>query len=141
MGGSSVARSALVGDEGSDPEGDGEHDDDDGASAGDVAVTVEDADDEPPSGGDDDGAERGHRRAPSASDGRPRPRERLATIPSPAAPFGLMARMTLEHRPLRKMKSKSSIAEDEEEEDVGLANPDFFRASAYPCCSSLCATD
>ncbi|KIP11212.1 hypothetical protein PHLGIDRAFT_159580 [Phlebiopsis gigantea 11061_1 CR5-6] len=131
MGGSSVARSALVADEGSDPEG--EHDDDDDA---DVAVTVEDADDEAPSGSaddDDNGTDRGHRRLSSTSEQRPKREQRLATIPSPAAPFGLMARMTLEHRPLRKMKSKSSVgAEDDDEEDVGLANPDFFRAAPAP---------
>ncbi|EKM52025.1 uncharacterized protein PHACADRAFT_101884 [Phanerochaete carnosa HHB-10118-sp] len=55
----------------------------------------------------------------------------IATIPSPVAPFGLMAKMSLRKNPgLGRIKSKSSIGgEDDEEKEVCLANPDFFRAS------------
>ena len=140
MGGPSVRRGDLVADEeGSDPENDfvGQHDEED-----DVSVSVEDVDGEEDASEEDRTAE--YRRMSSNSEARPK-KERLATIatiPSPAAPFGLMAKMSLGNSPgLRRMKSKSSVgAEEEEDEDVGLANPDFFRASEYSvrCHSMQC---
>lgn len=131
MGGANVARSDLVAeDEGSDP---GELDE--GADGDEFAVNVEDADAENSGTGEEDAEGPAHhpRRLSSTSENQARPKkERLAIIPNAEAPFGLMARMTLQSsRPLRKMRSKSSVGMDDEEEDMGLANPDFFRRSAH----------
>ncbi|KAF7791677.1 hypothetical protein EIP86_002700 [Pleurotus ostreatoroseus] len=60
-------------------------------------------------------------------------RARLATIPSEAAPFGLMAQLSLhKDKSLRRIKSKSDVGAggEEEDEDVGLANDDYFRPSS-----------
>ena len=135
MGGSSVTRSALVADEGSDQEN-GEEPDETSDYGVNVNVEEPDEDGELASGDDE--------QRYASPDPRQK-RERLATVPSPAAPFGLMAQMTLDSRPLRRMKSKSSVGaeEEEEEEDVGLANPDFFRPSAWLSCYSCraCTAD
>ncbi|GJE88589.1 Zn(II)2Cys6 transcription factor [Phanerochaete sordida] len=118
MGGSGVERGDLVADEeGSDHELEAHEDSDE------YALTVEDA--------DEDAEERASsvRRLSNNSDARPRKERLVATIPSPAVPFGLMANLSLKNTSpgLRRMKSKSSVgADDDEDEDVGLANPDFF---------------
>lgn len=128
MGGPNVKRGDLVGDEENSDPGDETQEYEDG-----IPVYVEEAE------GDysgDEGTSVGGRLS-DHSDSRPK-KERLgkiATIPSPAAPFGLMANLALESPSpgLKRMKSKSSIgAAEEDEEDVGLANPDFFRASPAP---------
>ena len=126
IGGAGVRTTDLhAEEEGSDPENEyvGVQDEDYGDNDGDDG-------DEPSTSSDE--AMRASRITIS-DDSAMRPKGQLATIPSPAAPFGLMAKLHLgSNRGLKKMKSKSSVgAEDDEEEDVGLANPDFFRPSEY----------
>jgi hypothetical protein len=132
MGGPGVRTSDLLAEDadGSDAENDdlGVPDEDDDN----YALTVEeDAEDLGEPSGDEESMHT--RRLSSTTNEELRPKKgRLATIPSPAAPFGLMAKLHLGSttRGLRRVKSKSSIgADDEEEEGVGLANPDFFRPS------------
>lgn len=135
MGGPGVRKSDLVAEDGdgSDAENDylGAQDDDD-----DYAHTIGDDGDDlgDPSGDEDVGYNR--RLSPNVHEEARAKKGRLATIPSPVAPFGLMAKLHLGSttRGLRKMKSKSSVGggvDDEEEEGVGLANPDFFRPSEW----------
>lgn len=58
----------------------------------------------------------------------PPDRSRLATIPNEAAPFGLMAKLALHSDRVRRVKSKSDLGE-EPEEDVGLASTGYFQPS------------
>ncbi|TFK49594.1 hypothetical protein OE88DRAFT_357610 [Heliocybe sulcata] len=73
-------------------------------------------------------------------------KEKLATMPPLAAPFGLMAKLSLDTRPKSKKRSGDEVVsspddqdtspEDERAEkegtDLGLANKDFFRPSPAP---------
>ncbi|KAI0784236.1 hypothetical protein C8Q75DRAFT_736365 [Abortiporus biennis] len=52
---------------------------------------------------------------------------RLATIPSPAAPFGLMADFSLKMGRRRRPSSRDGSDVGDDEEDVGLASNDYFR--------------
>jgi hypothetical protein len=56
--------------------------------------------------------------------------QKLVTLPSEASPFGLIANLSLKHR---KRRSSPSA---EDEDDVGVANEDFFRPSMFnlPLC-------
>lgn len=131
MGGPGVRTSDLLADdEGSDPEAEYA-----GVDAGDddeeYALTVDDGEADEPS--TDEDVVRVRRLSGPDDAAGARSKGQLATIPSPAAPFGLMAKLHLgsNRAGLRRMKSKSSVgAEEEDDEDVGLANPDFFRPSA-----------
>ena len=51
--------------------------------------------------------------------------QKLVTLPSEASPFGLIANLSLKHR-----KRRSSPG-TEDEDDVGVANDDFFRPSVF----------
>lgn len=61
--------------------------------------------------------------APKRSSG-----DKLATIPSGASPFGLMADMALK----KSRRRRSSVGSNAD--DVGLANDNFFRPSTLPIC-------
>jgi len=52
--------------------------------------------------------------------------QKLVTLPSEASPFGLIANLSLRHR---KRRSSPGV---ENENDVGVANEDFFRPSPTP---------
>lgn len=56
--------------------------------------------------------------------------QKLATLPSEAVPFGLIANLSLKHS---RRKSSSNV---DDEDDVGVANEDFFRPSMPPKVSS-----
>lgn len=59
----------------------------------------------------------------------------LATLPSGAAPFGLMARMSLKNRKRgnsAEVEEPGTLGVNEDEDGSGVANVDFFRASPAP---------
>lgn len=115
MGGPSATREMLAGDE--DDEDSAEEPTSAGVGGTEVEVAVQDADGEDVEAG-------------SADEGSvTTSRNCLATIPNAEAPFGLLAQMSLrKDKGVRRIKSKSDLG-DEEEEDVGLANDDYFRPS------------
>jgi hypothetical protein len=51
--------------------------------------------------------------------------QKLVTLPSEASPFGLIANLSLKQR---KRRSNPAV---EDEDDIGIANEDFFRPSAF----------
>jgi hypothetical protein len=57
--------------------------------------------------------------------------QKLVTLPSEASPFGLIANLSLKHR---KRRSGPSA---EDEDNVGVANEDFFRPSMFSLSLSL----
>jgi len=63
----------------------------------------------------------GHHKRDSSGSGT----QKLVTLPSEAFPFGLIANLSLKHR-----KRRSSPGVDDED-DVGVANEDFFRPSTF----------
>lgn len=95
-----------------------------------LEIDVEDPDDDSDNEGSVDTSRRPRVASASSETGS---KKRLLTLPPEAAPFGLMARLSL-NQPVRRIKSKSSLVskDEEEEEEVGLAAQDYFRASAYP---------
>lgn len=129
MGGPSATREMLAAEE--------EDEDEDGVQlVGDLDNDYFEVDVEAAEGGDDEGALYSGDEGSVATSRRsaseaPVKKDRLATIPSEDAPFGLMANMHLSTRTLRRAQSKSSVGGPDEEtkEDVGLANVDYFRPS------------
>lgn len=124
MGGPSATREMLAGDD--DYEGRAGATREDGES---VELTVDGAEEDGEGASGDEGSVVTSRRV---RHGSATPEQaRLATIPNEAAPFGLMAQLSLhKDKSLRRMKSKSDVGE-EEDEDVGLANDDYFRPSEW----------
>ncbi|TRM64801.1 hypothetical protein BD626DRAFT_400336 [Schizophyllum amplum] len=57
--------------------------------------------------------------------------QKLATLPSEAAPYGLMANLSLKAHP-RRANSTGEMASPEEGKDLSIANDDFFRSSPGP---------
>ncbi len=75
----------------------------------------------------DEGSVSTNRRAGSEA---PTRKERLATIPNVAAPLGLLADLSLGTKGVRRKTSSSSMGGDDDgNENLGLANMDYFRAS------------
>ncbi len=130
MGGPSATREMLAGE-------DHEHSESSLNDDAEFEFAVEDMDgedayDEAAVSGDDASVSTSRRvRLDSSTSERRLVKDRLATIPTEATPFGLMANLSLnKNRNIRKIKSKSDLGE-EEEDDVGLANAEYFMPSKY----------
>ncbi|KAI0926056.1 hypothetical protein AcV5_008620 [Taiwanofungus camphoratus] len=126
MGGPSVTVD-MLGNDDSDPS----PDDDDAEYA--LSVQDVDADDGELGGEGDAGAfspgQESEEDSPSLRGRGPSPAQKLATLPSEAVPFGLMANLAL----ARTRRTSRSRDEDREEtEKVGLANENYFRPSPAP---------
>lgn len=132
MGGPGATRAQL--------NGDGEDETEDGSTSNDedeYEFAVEDADGDGPLGsagldGDHNGAYLSENEG-SLATRRPSATEKLAILPSEAAPFGLMANLSLKMTRRRRSRPSSEAAEEGEEVDaLGIPNKDFFRSSPAP---------
>ncbi|KAI0694595.1 hypothetical protein BC835DRAFT_1274282 [Cytidiella melzeri] len=122
MGGPSATREMLAEEDGIDRE---IPLDEDAAEDDDVDVMVEADEDGEAGASGDEGSVHTSRRSVSEAPSR---KERLATIPNPAVPLGLIANMSLGTKSVRRKQSKSSMGGDDiADEDLGLANVNYFR--------------
>ena len=146
MGGPSVTKD-LLGDDvldwkdsSSEDEGGGEGSDNDD-SRGDLRVKVEDID-VPPRGRSRDESARSlrddassaHTESPRSRKNRPGAgREKLAILPNEAAPIGMLANLSL-RKSRRSRSSRSRSVSTADDNEYGVANEDYFRASSksYP---------
>ena len=119
MGGPSATREMLADDDFESAEGQ-EHGESD-----EYEVTFEEQGDEPAGEGDDAASASTSRRVSTTPE-----RKRLATIPATAVPFGLMAQMSLDNRPLRRIRSKGDMGEEQDEVE-GIAGDDYLRPSKF----------
>ena len=124
MGGPSATREMLAAEDDGSEHGSPINGEDDGT----FDIDVVDAEDEAGDGlSGDEGSVHTNRRAGSEA---PTRKERLATIPNVAAPLGLLADLSLGTKGVRRQASRSTMGGEEEgNEDLGLANLDYFRAS------------
>lgn len=56
---------------------------------------------------------------------------KLSTLPSEAAPFGLMATLSLKRDRATKANSYDEATDEKPENGLGVAGPDFFKSSRY----------
>ncbi|KAI0091326.1 hypothetical protein BDY19DRAFT_886393 [Irpex rosettiformis] len=126
IGGPGATREMLATEDDGSDHGSPINNEDDGT----FEIDVVDAEDDIDGGGagvsGDEGSVHTSRRAGSEA---PTRQERLATIPSVAAPLGLLADLSLGTKGVRRRTSRSSMGEDDGNEDLGLANMDYFRPS------------
>lgn len=82
----------------------------------------------------DQGSRQGSRRKKSRQG-----REKLAILPNEAAPIGMLANLSLRASRSRKSSRSRSVSTTADDNDFGVANDDYFRASSeYPSSVRWC---
>ncbi|KAJ7593031.1 hypothetical protein C8J56DRAFT_1023845 [Mycena floridula] len=120
-----LPRSYLLNEDPEDPSGsDGNQSDEDNGE-GEVPISV--ISDEEDNGTEGQQTVRHKRSFSSSNEKKDSGGEKLATLPSEAVPYGLMAQLALTNN-----RGSSGNMEEDQEKGVGVANEDFFRTSPGP---------